>query len=105
MKLPKTEDLELGERFLIQLAASVMTASQMETTPSSTATADEVLREILKQTQTPNWKNEKLRHAAFLVLGTVLRAHAKDTKSDKDKSQEIIVSLTLIVPFFSILIH
>ena len=91
LNLPKNEDLETGERFLVQLAASVMTAAQMQSTPSSTASVDEVLREVLKQTQKPKWKNEKLKHTAFLILGTILRAHVSDTKTNKDKNPEIIV--------------
>ena len=91
LNLPKSEDLELGERFLIQLAASVMTASQMEGISSATASADEVLREVLKQTQTPKWKNEKLKQTAFLILGTILRAHVTDHKTDFDKSRDIVV--------------
>ena len=94
LNLPKAEDLELGERFLIQLAAGVMTAAQMENISSATASADEVLREVLKQTQAPKWKNEKLKQTALLILGTILKAHVTDLKTDTDKSQEIIVRIS-----------
>ncbi|CAG2174423.1 unnamed protein product, partial [Oppiella nova] len=79
LNLQKSEDLDFGERFLVQLAASVMTASQMESISSATVSADEVIEEILKQTKT-KWKNEKLKQTAFLILATLLRAHVFDPK-------------------------
>ncbi|XP_054166757.1 microsomal triglyceride transfer protein-like isoform X2 [Oppia nitens] len=93
LNLPKSEDLDYGERFLVQLAVSVMTAAQMQAIPSSTVMADEVIGEILKQTEIKKWKNEKLKQTAFLILATLLRAHVFDIKTDVTKNNELITKV------------
>ena len=91
LNLPKCDDLDFGERFLVELAVSVMTASYMESITSSTVTANGVIGEILKQTEVKKWKNDKLKQTSFLILATLLRAHVFDMKTEINRDSDFIV--------------
>jgi len=91
LNLPKANDLEFGERFLVQLAASAMTASQMEKISSATLSSGEIVNAILQQTLTPKWKNEKLKFTALLILGTLLRAHLTNSEPNLQENSDIVV--------------
>jgi len=94
--------LELGERFLTQLAASAMTASQMEKVSSATLSNGEITNTVLQLTLTPKWKNEKLKHTALLVLGTLLRAHLFNTGHDSQENTDLTVRHSLILQYFTL---
>ncbi len=91
LNLPKANDPELGERFLVQLAASAMTGSQMEKISSATVSSGEIVNAILQRTLTPKWKSEKLKLTALLILGTLLRAHLTNPDPNLQQDSDIVV--------------
>lgn len=93
LNLPKSDDLEFGERFLIHLAASVMSASKMEKISCYTLSSGEILNNIFVQTLTPKWKSEKLKHTALLIVGTLLRAHLNSKDTNFEESNDIVTKI------------